>query len=71
CGVGLDVDAVTIAYDDVVVSKGRAPTGADATAVAARAEYTLRCDLGVFTGSAWILTNDLTHAYIDENLGTS
>ena len=29
-GVALDVDAVTIAYDDVVVSRGLAPTGADA-----------------------------------------
>ena len=70
-GVAMDVDAVTIAYDDVVVSKGLAPTGADAAAVAARPEFTLRCDLGVGSGSSWVVTNDLTHAYVDENMGTS
>jgi N-acetylglutamate synthase/N-acetylornithine aminotransferase len=28
-------------------------------------------DLGQGTGRATILTNDLSHAYIDENMGTS
>ena len=28
-------------------------------------------DLGLGDGTARILTNDLTHAYIDENMGTS
>jgi N-acetylglutamate synthase/N-acetylornithine aminotransferase len=28
-------------------------------------------DLGLGDGEAAILTNDLTHAYIDENMGTS
>ena len=70
-GVAMDVDAVTIAYDDVVVSQGRAPTGADATAVAAKSEFELTCQLGVGDGSYWVLTNDLTHAYVDENMGTS
>ena len=70
-GVRMDVDAVTIGYDDVVVSKGRAPTGADATTVAAMPEFTLRCDLGVGVGSYWVVTNDLSHAYVDENMGTS
>ena len=70
-GVAVDVDAVTIAYDDVVVSKGLAPTGADASAVVARPEFTLRCDLGAGRGSWFVLTNDLSHAYVDENMGTS
>jgi len=70
-GVAMDVDAATIAYDDVVVSRGRAPTGADAAAVAALPAYTLACDLGAGTGSYWVVTNDLTHAYVDENMGTS
>jgi glutamate N-acetyltransferase/amino-acid N-acetyltransferase len=69
--VALDTDAVTIAYDDVVASKGLAPTGADASYVLARPTFTLRCDLGVGTGSWFLLTNDLSHAYIDENMGTS
>jgi glutamate N-acetyltransferase / amino-acid N-acetyltransferase len=28
-------------------------------------------DLGLGAGRGTILTNDLTHAYIDENMGTS
>ncbi len=71
CGVRLDIDRITVAYDGVVVSRGLAPTGADATDAAARSELTLTCDLGVGTGTAWVWTNDLTHAYVDENMGTS
>jgi glutamate N-acetyltransferase/amino-acid N-acetyltransferase len=70
-GIALDTDRVTIAYDDVVVSKGLAPTGADAAAVAAAAEFTLTCDLGAGSHRYHVHTNDLTHAYIDENMGTS
>jgi glutamate N-acetyltransferase/amino-acid N-acetyltransferase len=70
-GVAMDVDAVTVAYDGVVVSKGLGPTGADASAVVAGDEFTLRCDLGAGTGEYWVVTNDLTHAYVDENMGTS
>jgi glutamate N-acetyltransferase / amino-acid N-acetyltransferase len=70
-GVAMDVDAVTIAYDDVVVSKGRAPTGHDASAVARQSEFTITCRLGVGGSSYFVHTNDLTHAYVDENMGTS
>ncbi|MEY2450355.1 MAG: glutamate N-acetyltransferase / amino-acid N-acetyltransferase [Acidimicrobiaceae bacterium] len=70
-GVAMDVDAVTIAYDDIVVSMGRAPTGADASAVAQRPEFTLTCRLGAGRHSYFVHTNDLTHAYVDENMGTS
>jgi len=71
CGVGLDIDAITVAYDGIVVSRGLAPTGADANEVAKQAELTLTCDLGVGSGTGWVWTNDLTHAYVDENMGTS
>jgi glutamate N-acetyltransferase/amino-acid N-acetyltransferase len=71
CGVALDVEQVTVAYDGIIVSKGLAPTGADATAVAHQPELTLHCDLGVGAGQSWLWTNDLTHAYVDENMGTS
>jgi glutamate N-acetyltransferase/amino-acid N-acetyltransferase len=70
-GVSLDVDAVTIAYDDVVVSKGRAPTGADAATITHQPEFTLTCRLGAGTHNYFVHTNDLTHAYVDENMGTS
>jgi N-acetylglutamate synthase/N-acetylornithine aminotransferase len=31
----------------------------------------LEVDLGQGSGSAWIVTTDLSHAYIDENMRTS
>jgi glutamate N-acetyltransferase/amino-acid N-acetyltransferase len=70
-GVTVDVDAITIAYDDVIVSKGRAPTGLDASVAAKQPEFTLTCRLGAGDHSYFVHTNDLTHAYIDENMGTS
>jgi glutamate N-acetyltransferase/amino-acid N-acetyltransferase len=70
-GVALDVDGVTIAYDDVVVSKGRAPTGADASAIVKQPEFTLTCRLGAGSHSYFVHTNDLSHAYVSENMGTS
>jgi len=69
--VAVDVDTVTIAYDDVVVSKGRAPTGADASAVLQQPEFTLTCRLGAGSASYFVFANDLSHAYIDENMTTS
>ena len=69
--VSLDVDAVTIAYDGVVVSKGRAPTGADASSVLQNPEFTLTCRLGAGNASYFVYANDLSHAYIDENMTTS
>jgi glutamate N-acetyltransferase/amino-acid N-acetyltransferase len=72
-GVTMDVDNVTIAYDDIVVSKGRGPTGNDEAAVpvAKQPEFTLTCRLGAGEHSYFVHTNDLSHAYIDENMGTS
>ena len=73
-GVALDTDAVTVAYGGHVVSRGLAPARHDEAAVRAAVEadeVTLSCNLGAGTASAWVLTNDLTHAYIDENMGTS
>ncbi len=70
-GVAMDVDSVTIAYGDVVVSKGLAPTGADASDVAAASTFALTCNLGVGNASYEVWTNDLSHAYIDENMTTS
>jgi glutamate N-acetyltransferase/amino-acid N-acetyltransferase len=70
-GVEMDVYNVTIAYDDVVVSHGRAPTGADASAIATQSEFTLTCRLGAGGHSYFVHTNDLSHAYVDENMTTS
>jgi len=73
-GVALDTDAVTVAYGGHIVSRGLAPAHHDEAAVRAAVEaddVTLTCNLGAGTASAWVITNDLTHAYIDENMGTS
>ena len=73
-GVPLDPGALTIAYGGTVVSRGCVGVDHDAAAVAAHMageRIELTCDLGVGTGAARVLTNDLTYAYIDENKGTS
>jgi glutamate N-acetyltransferase/amino-acid N-acetyltransferase len=46
----------------------------DAAAVVAhmaRRDVDVVADLHLGDGEAMILTNDLTHAYVDENMGTS
>ncbi len=73
-GVGLEAERVSIAYDDVTVCAGGVAAEHDPAAVAAvmgRRELTLTCDLGLGTGAATVLTSDLTHAYVDENMRTS
>jgi glutamate N-acetyltransferase/amino-acid N-acetyltransferase len=70
-GVSVDVEAITIAYDDVVVARGLAPTSADATGVTAKEEFTITCVLGAGSAGYHVHTNDLSHAYIDENMRTS
>lgn len=73
-GVALDPAALSIAYGGVDVSRGCVEVDHDRQAVAAHmaGEYLeLACDLGAGDGSATLLTNDLTHAYVDENRGTS
>ena len=73
-GVKLDPAALTIAYGGTVVSRGCVAAPHDAAAVAAHmagADLELHCDLGMADGAARVLTNDLTHGYIDENKGTS
>jgi glutamate N-acetyltransferase/amino-acid N-acetyltransferase len=73
-GVGLDLEAMTIAYGGTVVSRGCVGAPHDEAAVAEHmaGEYLdVHCDLGVGDGEARVLTNDLTYGYIDENKGTS
>jgi glutamate N-acetyltransferase/amino-acid N-acetyltransferase len=73
-GVHLDPAALTIAYGGEVVSRGCVGVDHDERALADHmaGEYLeVHCDLGAGDGTARILTNDLTHAYVDENMGTS
>lgn len=73
-GVPIDPDALVISYGGVEVSRGCIEVDHDRAAVAqhmAGDHLQVECDLGVGTSTASLLTNDLTHAYVDENMGTS
>jgi len=73
-GVTFDPDRVEVAYGDVVVCAKGIPVAHDADAVRLHLQgrrIELRADLGLGTGEGTILTNDLTPAYIDENMRTS
>jgi glutamate N-acetyltransferase/amino-acid N-acetyltransferase len=73
-GVTFEQHLVSVAYGGVTVASGGVGIEHDAEAVAAHMagrHLTVTVDLGVGSGRAHVLTNDLTHAYIDENMGTS
>jgi glutamate N-acetyltransferase / amino-acid N-acetyltransferase len=73
-GVAFDPDRVEIAYGDVVVCAKGVAVVHDADAVRVHLQgrrIELRADLGLGNGAGTILTNDLTPAYIDENMRTS
>ncbi len=73
-GAAFDVEKVAVSYGEIVVADGGVEIEHDKRAVAAymqqrRLEVTVDLKLG--RGEWWLLTNDLTHAYVDENMGTS
>lgn len=73
-GVAFDPESTRISYGGIVVADGCVDVAHDAAAVAAHMagrHLTVGVDLGIGQGSAHVLTNDLTHAYIDETMGTS
>jgi len=73
-GVGFDPATTSISYGGTVVSQGCVAVDHDTDAVAghlAGRDLLVGVDLGLGGGTAHVLTNDLTHAYIDENMGTS
>ena len=73
-GVRLDLDAVSIGYGDEVVSRGAVEIDHDREAVAAHMAgrfLDVTCELGAGDATWFVFTNDLTHAYVDENMGTS
>jgi len=67
----VDIDRLAIWFDAVQVAKdgARAPDydEAAASAVFARAEFSIRVNLGVGVASAQVWTCDLTHGYVDIN----
>ncbi|MDQ3145712.1 MAG: bifunctional glutamate N-acetyltransferase/amino-acid acetyltransferase ArgJ [Actinomycetota bacterium] len=73
-GAAFDPDAVAVAYGPVTVCRHGVACPHDAGALAtvmAAPHLSVNADLGLGAGSALVLTNDLTHAYVDENMGTS
>jgi glutamate N-acetyltransferase/amino-acid N-acetyltransferase len=73
-GIEFDQARLSVAYGGVTVAAGGVNAAHDAAAVAAHMagrDLHVLADLGLGSGSARILTNDLTHAYVDENMGTS
>ncbi|MEY4130561.1 MAG: bifunctional glutamate N-acetyltransferase/amino-acid acetyltransferase ArgJ [Actinomycetota bacterium] len=74
CGIEFDPDKFSLAYGGVTVCQASETISHDEQKVAdhmAQRELLIEADLGLGNGTATILTNDLTHAYIDENMGTS
>jgi glutamate N-acetyltransferase/amino-acid N-acetyltransferase len=73
-GIAFEQSRVSVAYGGVAVAAGGIGVDHDTQAVAthlAQRYIDVSADLGIGTGTAIVLTNDLTHAYIDENMGTS
>ena len=73
-GIAFEADKVTVRYGDLVVAAGGVTVPVDETALAAymdREHLHVTAHLGLGDGRARVLTNDLTHAYVDENMGTS
>ncbi len=73
-GIAFEADKLSVRYGDLLVAEHGVTVATDPAEVAAymdqeRIEVTAHLGLG--DGTAHILTNDLTHAYVDENMGTS
>lgn len=74
CGIHFDPELFSVSYGGVTVCRGAVEIDHDREAVAAHMagrHLEIVADLGVGVGTGQVLTNDLTHAYIDENMGTS
>jgi glutamate N-acetyltransferase/amino-acid N-acetyltransferase len=73
-GVDLDIDKVSITYGSVLVFADGNEVEYDreaAVEVVSRREFSIYIDVDEGTSEGAIITADLTHAYIDENMGTS
>jgi glutamate N-acetyltransferase/amino-acid N-acetyltransferase len=73
-GIEFDQARVSVRYGTVQVAAGGVEIPHDKEAVAAHMagrHLDIVADLGLGAGTGSILTNDLTHAYIDENTGGS
>ena len=73
-GIAFDPDAISISFGGQVIYAEGQTREVDEKALAvhmAGRRLDLDVDLGQGDGTAWIVTTDLSHAYIDENMRTS
>ncbi len=73
-GVDLDIDKVSISYGTVLVFEGGHEVEYnrdEVVEVVSSREYSIYIDVDEGVAEGAIITADLTHAYIDENMGTS
>ncbi|MGE3619608.1 MAG: bifunctional glutamate N-acetyltransferase/amino-acid acetyltransferase ArgJ [Acidimicrobiia bacterium] len=73
-GIAFEPDRLRVSYGPHVVAAGGVDAPHDGEALGAYMDQEwieVTADLGLGPGSARVLTNDLTHAYVDENMGTS
>lgn len=73
-GIAFEADKVSVRYGEHLVADAGVTVPVDAAALAAYMggeHLHVVANLGLGDGRARILTNDLTHAYVDENMGTS
>jgi glutamate N-acetyltransferase / amino-acid N-acetyltransferase len=73
-GIAFEPDKLSVRYGDLVVAEGGVSAPVDEAALGAymaRTHLEVTAHLGLGDGNARIITNDLTHAYVDENMGTS
>jgi glutamate N-acetyltransferase/amino-acid N-acetyltransferase len=73
-GATFDPEHVDIAYNGITVCREGIATPHDESALTtsmAKRDITIDCDLHQGSGEAFVRFTDLTHAYIDENRGTS
>lgn len=73
-GAAFDIDKVSVRYGKVLACRDGVEMAHDRAAAAAELSgrvVEIVCDLGLGDGSASVLTCDLGHGYIDENMRTS
>jgi glutamate N-acetyltransferase/amino-acid N-acetyltransferase len=73
-GIEFDPDRVSVSYGGIEICRDGVAVDHDADALRehmAGRHLHVVADIGVGTGTGRILTNDLTHDYVDENKGTS
>jgi glutamate N-acetyltransferase / amino-acid N-acetyltransferase len=73
-GAAYEQDLAAVSYGGVTVCRRGVTATHDAGALAdvmAAPQIDIEVSLGLGEGRGSILTNDLTHAYVDENMGTS